>query len=50
MIPTHIANALPAEHHTMTATVKNADIRTSIRDGLERNTNNLIGFDHLTEK
>lgn len=29
----HTANALPAVHHTMTTTVRNADTPTSIRDG-----------------
>lgn len=34
----HTANAHPAGHHTLTDTAGNADIPTSIRDGLERNT------------
>ena len=32
----HILNALHVEPPVMTGTVMNADIRTSIRDGLER--------------
>lgn len=39
IMPTiHTANAHPAGHHTLTDTAGNADIPTSIRDGLERNT------------
>ena len=34
----HTANAHPAGHPTLTDTAGNADIPTSIRDGLERNT------------
>ena len=32
-IDMHIQNALPAEHRSMTVSVKNADTRTLIRDG-----------------
>ena len=38
----HIASALAAEHPIMTDTVKNADIPTLIRDGLEKTTNQVI--------
>lgn len=39
IMPTiHTANAHPAGHPTLTDTAGNADIPTSIRDGLERNT------------
>lgn len=34
----HMTSVLPAELRDMTATVRNADIQTSIRDGLERTT------------
>ena len=38
----HIWNALHAEPQAMTGTVRNVDIRTSIRDGLERITRGMI--------
>ena len=41
-----IANALPAEHHIITATVRNADTLTSTRDGWEKTASNHNLFLH----
>ena len=42
LLDIHTQNVLPAGHRDMTATVKNADIPTLIRDGLERNTDETL--------
>ena len=43
-VTAHMTSVLPAALRDMTATVRNADIQTSIRDGLERTTDYFVLF------